>query len=137
MSQIRIGDYGGEKRSATGRRNREPKDPTHRLRPLRMSRVRLWQRKIEVTEQPHDTISSVRFTKDRRIRRCGEVKRGENSANRSSRNSTFQPLCLMRICFCLDRAEALMLCCDDRPSQIWKRNLQRWPPPLFGPPIWP
>ena len=59
VSQGRVGDYGGEKRSATGRRNREPKNPTHRRPPLRVSRARLWRRKIEVTERPHDTISSI------------------------------------------------------------------------------
>jgi len=63
VSQSRVGDYGGEKRSATGHRNREPKkSPTHRNRPLRISQARLCRRKIEVPERPHDTISSDRFT---------------------------------------------------------------------------
>ena len=96
MSRRRDADYGGEKRSATGRRNREPKEPTHRRRPLRISQARLWRCKIEVTERPHDTISSVRFTKRKRFRRCGGVKIGKKkSANRSPEKSTFQPLCLM------------------------------------------
>src|SRR5215470_12700916 len=88
MFQSRVGGYGGEKRSATGRRNHEPKDPTHRRRPLRISQARLWRRKIEVTERPHDTISSVRFTKHKRVLRCGGVKLGKKkSDNRSTRNS--------------------------------------------------
>src|SRR5262249_15887766 len=37
VSQIRVGDCGGEKQSATGRCNREPKNPTHWRRPLRIS----------------------------------------------------------------------------------------------------
>src|SRR5262249_47372490 len=36
----------------------------------------------------------------------------------------------------LGGTKALMLCYDNRPSQISKVNLQRLPPLLFGPPIW-
>src|SRR5215470_7849939 len=100
MFQSRVGGYGGEKRSATGRRNHEPKDPTHRRRPLRISQARLWRRKIEVTERPHDTISSVlytissvRFTKHKRVLRCGGVKIGKKPDNDRLGHSTFQPRC--------------------------------------------
>jgi len=62
VSQSRVGDYGREKRSATGHRNREPKNPMHRHGLLRMSRARLCRRKIEIPARPHDTISSDRFT---------------------------------------------------------------------------
>jgi hypothetical protein len=55
VSQIRVGDHGGEKQSAIGRYNREPKNPTHRCGPLRISQARLWRCIIEVTERPHDT----------------------------------------------------------------------------------
>ena len=74
VSQSRVGDYGGEKRSATGHCNREPKNPTHRHGPLRTSQARLCQRKIEDPDRPHDTISSDRFTNRDRIRRCGNVE---------------------------------------------------------------
>src|SRR5262249_15415412 len=53
----RVGDCGGEKRSVTGHCNREPKNPTHRRGPLRISQARLCRRKIEDPERPHDTIS--------------------------------------------------------------------------------
>src|SRR5262245_57085652 len=74
VSRSRVGNYDGEKRSATDHRNREPKNPAHRRRPLRFSQSRLYRRKIEVPERPHDTISSDRFTNRHRIRRCGNVK---------------------------------------------------------------
>jgi hypothetical protein len=37
VSQIRVGDGGGEKQSATGHCNRVPKNPTPRRPPLRIS----------------------------------------------------------------------------------------------------
>jgi hypothetical protein len=74
VSQSRVGDNGHVKRSATGHSNREPKNPTHRHGPLRISQARLCRRKIEDPERPYDTISSDRFTNRDRIRRCGHVK---------------------------------------------------------------
>jgi hypothetical protein len=74
VSQGRVGDYGREKRSATGHHNREPKNPTHRHGPLRIAQARLCRRKIEYPKRPHDTISSDRFTNHDRIHRCGNVK---------------------------------------------------------------